>query len=174
MRSSDWGVYHCSAYNDLGDSTKAITLTGKTEEPLHQQYLGPSCALKNLCQRSWPCLMILCYSGQQQVKLLWIFLLNYLWSNSCLLTIEFVLDNTPGSEWYILHTAQWNVSLHTIAAGSPGKPTILLDSSESGSYSYQLEWSVTSSYLPLMHEVKYWPAVSLSRSSPRNGLENQA
>ena len=50
-------------------------------------------------------------------------------------------------------------------AGAPGQPEILVGDSQAHSYSYQLVWAVTSSYLPLTHQVNYWQLVSSLRQT---------
>ena len=83
LESSDWGTYHCAGYNKLGDDSKAITLTGEIW-------------LSEKCWRDiWTKYEIFFPLGLQHQQLKYcVFLLNYLWSRSWLLTIEFVLlDN---------------------------------------------------------------------------------
>ena len=53
------------------------------------------------------------------------------------------------------------IYLSWTVAGAPGQPSVLLANSESQRYSYQLVWLVTSSYLPLVHQVKYWQLVGI-------------
>ena len=99
-------------------------------------------------------------------------------ARSCLLTMEIVLRVTifstqndilpinflSGQNWWFEGFVAFQQQISRqywseIIAGAPGQPAVLLANSEPHSYSFQLVWLVTSSYLPLRHEVAYWQLV---------------